>query len=288
MPGHWEGDLIAGTKNSYIVTLVERKSRYVMMMKVANRDTQSVVAALIKHAHKLPGELYKSLTWDRGKQLSAHQRFTLATDVQVYFCDPRSPWQRGSNENTNRLLRQYLHKGTDLSVHSQEKLNAIARALNERPRKTLDYDTPAMRFNACVAITGEPTAQKRPLHPRQLEARWQAHSALHFLHLFVRHPVGFVARVVEGGGDEVFQHLLFGRDHQAVVDLDAEHPALGGAADFHDTAAGGALDLDFVQLDLHVVHLGLDCFGSFLCRLDHFFHRLHGGIPYALRLHGGA
>lgn len=154
VPGHWEGDLIAGTKNSHIVTLVERHSRYVMMMKVANRDTQSVVAALIKHAHKLPGELYKSLTWDRGKELSAHQRFTLATDVQVYFCDPRSPWQRGSNENTNRLLRQYLPKGTDLSVHSQAKLNAIARALNERPRKTLDYDTPAMRFNACVAMTG--------------------------------------------------------------------------------------------------------------------------------------
>jgi IS30 family transposase len=154
VPGHWEGDLIAGTKNSHIVTLVERHSRYVMMMKVANRDTQSVVAALIKHAHKLPSELYKSLTWDRGKELSAHQRFTLATDVQVYFCDPRSPWQRGSNENTNRLLRQYLPKGTDLSVHSQAKLNAIARALNERPRKTLDYDTPAMRFNACVAMTG--------------------------------------------------------------------------------------------------------------------------------------
>lgn len=154
VPGHWEGDLIAGTKNSHIVTLVERHSRYVMMMKVANRDTQSVVAALIKHAHKLPGELYKSLTWNRGKELSAHQRFTLETDVQVYFCDPRSPWQRGSNENTNHLLRQYLPKGTDLSVHSQAKLNAIARALNERPRKTLDYDTPAMRFNACVAMIG--------------------------------------------------------------------------------------------------------------------------------------
>ena len=154
LPGHWEGDLIAGSKNSYIATLVERHTRYVMLAKVANRDTESVVAALIKHAHKLPSELYKSLTWDRGKELSDHQKFTLATNIDVYFCDPRSPWQRGSNENTNRLLRQYLPKGTDLSVHSQAKLNAIARQLNERPRKTLDFDTPAERFNACVAMTG--------------------------------------------------------------------------------------------------------------------------------------
>lgn len=153
VPGHWEGDLIAGPNNSYIVTLVERHSRYVMLAKIKNRDTQSVVAALIKHSQKLPDELYKSLTWDRGKEMSDHERFTLATDVAVYFCDPRSPWQRGSNENTNRLLRQYFPKGTDLSHHSQAKLNAVARQLNERPRKTLEYETPAQRFGACVAAT---------------------------------------------------------------------------------------------------------------------------------------
>jgi IS30 family transposase len=124
-----------------------------MMAKVAGKDTETVINALIKHAHKLPRELYKSLTWDRGKEVADHQRFTLATDIQVYFCDPQSPWQRGSNENTNGLLRQYLLKGTDLSVHSQAKLNSIARQLNERPRKTLDFETPADRFNQCVAST---------------------------------------------------------------------------------------------------------------------------------------
>jgi IS30 family transposase len=154
VPGHWEGDLIAGSNNSYIATLVERHTRYVMLAKVKNKDTESVVSALIKQAMKLPNELYKSLTWDRGKELADHQRFTLATDIKVYFCDPSSPWQRGSNENTNRLLRQYFPKGTDLSVHSQTKLNAIAQRLNERPRKTLEYETPAERFNACVASIG--------------------------------------------------------------------------------------------------------------------------------------
>ncbi len=154
VPGHWEGDLIGGSKNSYIATLVERHSRYVMLAKVANKDTQSVVSALIKQAHKLPRELYKSLTWDRGKELADHKRFTLATDIDVYFCDPQSPWQRGSNENTNRLLRQYFPKGTDLSVHSQTHLNSIARQLNERPRKTLQFETPADRFNQCVAMIG--------------------------------------------------------------------------------------------------------------------------------------
>ena len=154
VPGHWEGDLIAGSKNSYIATLVERRTRYVMLAKVPNKDTQSVVSALIRQAHKLPRELYKSLTWDRGKELSDHKRFTLATDVDVYFCDPQSPWQRGSNENTNRLLRQYFPKGTDLSLHSQADLNKVARQLNERPRKTLEFETPAERFNACVASIG--------------------------------------------------------------------------------------------------------------------------------------
>ena len=151
VPGHWEGDLLAGSNNSYIATLVERFSRYVMLAKVNGKDTETVINALIKHAHKLPAELYKSLTWDRGKEMADHQRFTLATDIKVYFCDPQSPWQRGSNENTNGLLRQYFPKGTDLSVHSQARLNAVARQLNGRPRKTLQFETPAERFNACVA-----------------------------------------------------------------------------------------------------------------------------------------
>ena len=154
VPGHWEGDLLSGSKNSYIATLVERQTRYVMLAKVANKDTQTVVSALIRQANKLPNELYKSLTWDRGKELADHGRFTLATDIDVYFCDPQSPWQRGSNENTNRLLRQYFPKGTDLSVYSQTQLNKVTRQLNERPRKTLGFETPAERFNACVASIG--------------------------------------------------------------------------------------------------------------------------------------
>ena len=153
VPGHWEGDLLSGSKNSHIATLVERHTRYVMLAKVANKETQTVVSALIKQAKKLPTELYKSLTWDRGKELAAHKQFTLATDIDVYFCDPQSPWQRGSNENTNGLLRQYFPKGTDLSVYSQAHLNKVARQLNERPRKTLEFETPAERFNACVAST---------------------------------------------------------------------------------------------------------------------------------------
>jgi IS30 family transposase len=137
VPGHWEGDLICGSGNSHIATLVERHSRYVMLAKIPKKSTKIVIDALIKQARSMPKELYKSLTWDRGTEMADHCRFTLATDIDVYFCDPHSPWQRGSNENTNRLLRQYFPKRTDLSVHSQAKLNAVARQLNERPRKTL-------------------------------------------------------------------------------------------------------------------------------------------------------
>ena len=154
VPGHWEGDLMFGAHNSQIATLVERQTRYVMLVKVASKDTETVVDALIKNTRKLPQELYKSLTWDRGKEMAGHTRFTLATDIQVYFCDPRSPWQRGSNENTNGLLRQYLPKGIDISGYSQAKLNAVARQLNERPRKTLGFHTPAEMFSQTVASTG--------------------------------------------------------------------------------------------------------------------------------------
>ena len=154
VPGHWEGDLVFGNCNSQIATLVERQTRYVMLVKLDGKDSQTVVNALIKHARKLPQELYKSLTWDRGTEMHAHKQFTIATDIQIYFCDPQSPWQRGSNENTNGLLRQYLPKGTNISGISQLQLNAIARQLNERPRKTLGFHTPAEMFNQCVASTG--------------------------------------------------------------------------------------------------------------------------------------
>ncbi len=154
VPGHWEGDLIMGSNNSQIATLVERQTRYVMLVKVPSKDSKIVINALIKHAHKLPRELYKSLTWDRGTEMADHKRFSLATDINVYFCDPQHPWQRGSNENTNGLLRQYFPKGMDLSDVHQNRLNAVARQLNERPRKTLQYRTPAERFSQCVASTG--------------------------------------------------------------------------------------------------------------------------------------
>src|SRR6516225_12041125 len=154
VPGHWEGDLLFGSNNSQIATLVERQTHYVMMVKVSSKDTETVINALVKHARQLPRELYASLTWDRGPEMADHRRFTLATDIQVYFCDPQNPWQRGSNENTNGLLRQYFPKGTDLSVHSQAKLNAVARQLNGRPRKTLNFETPAERFSQCVASIG--------------------------------------------------------------------------------------------------------------------------------------
>jgi len=154
VPGHWEGDLLFGSKNSQIATLVERHTRYVMIARVKSKDTETVINALIRQAHKLPRELYKSLTWDRGKEMADHKRFTLDTDIKVYFCDPQSPWQRGSNENTNGLLRQYFPKGMDLSNVHQNRLNAVARRLNERPRETLNFETPAERFNQCVATTG--------------------------------------------------------------------------------------------------------------------------------------
>ena len=154
VPGHWEGDLIVGCNDSYLATLVERHTRYVMLAKVNGKDTKTVINALIKQSKKLPRELYKSLTWDRGKELSDHKRFSLATDIDVYFCDPQSPWQRGSNENTNGLLRQYFPKGTDLSVHSQKHLNNVACELNNRPRKTLEFCSPAEKFNECVASIG--------------------------------------------------------------------------------------------------------------------------------------
>lgn len=154
IPGHWEGDLLFGDASSQIATLVERQTRFVMLVKTTGKDTETVVNALINHAVKLPQELYKSLTWDRGKELASHKRFTVATDIKVYFCDPHAPWQRGSNENTNGLLRQYFPKGMDISTYSQSKLNAVARRLNERPRKTLNFQTPAERFYQCIASTG--------------------------------------------------------------------------------------------------------------------------------------
>jgi len=154
VPGHWEGDLLFGSKNSQIATLVERHTRYAMLVKVASKDTETVINALIKNARQLPQELYQSLTWDRGKEMADHKRFTLATDIKVYFCDPQNPWQRGTNENTNGLLRQYFPKGVDISAYSQATLNAVARKLNERPRKTLNYQTPAEQYRKSVASIG--------------------------------------------------------------------------------------------------------------------------------------
>jgi len=154
VPGHWEGDLIIGSKNSQIATLVERHTRYVMLAKVKSKHTETVINALIKQAHKRPTEPYKSLAWERGKERADHQKCTLDTDIKVYFCDPQSPWQRGSKENTNGLLRQYFPKGMDLSNVHQNRLNAVARRLNERPRETLQLYSPAEKFNECVASTG--------------------------------------------------------------------------------------------------------------------------------------
>ena len=154
VPGHWEGDLLVGSRNSYIATLVERRSRYVCLVRVTGKDTQTVVRALTRRVQRLPAGLMATLTWDRGLELAAHRTFSIATGVQVYFCDPRSPWQRGSNENTNGLLRQYFPRRTDLSGYSQRYLDAIARRLNTRPRKTLGYRTPADILADTVALTG--------------------------------------------------------------------------------------------------------------------------------------
>jgi IS30 family transposase len=154
VPGHWEGDLLAGGKNTHIATLVERQSRFVQLIKVPSKDTATVVRALTRHVRRLPDGLMASLTWDRGLEMAQHKRFSIATDVAVYFCDPQSPWQRGTNENTNGLLRQYFPKGTDLSTVTQAELNAIALRLNTRPRKTLGFMTPAETLASTVAMTG--------------------------------------------------------------------------------------------------------------------------------------
>jgi transposase, IS30 family len=153
VPGHWEGDLLSGAKNSYIATLVERHSRFAMLIKVPGKDTEVVVAALSRHVRKLPATLRRSLTWDRGLEMAKHKEFTVATDVKVYFCDPQSPWQRGTNENTNLLLRQYFPRGTDLSTYSQAQLDQVSLRLNQRPRKTLGFQTPASKLQASVAST---------------------------------------------------------------------------------------------------------------------------------------
>jgi IS30 family transposase len=153
IPGHWEGDLLSGGKNGYVATLVERHSRFLMLIKVPGKETEAVVAALSQQVRKLPATLRRSLTWDRGLEMAKHKDFTVATDVQVYFCDPQSPWQRGTNENTNLLLRQYFPRGTDLSPISQAQLDQVSLPLNQRPRKTLGFETPASKLQASVAST---------------------------------------------------------------------------------------------------------------------------------------
>ncbi|HJZ64764.1 MAG TPA: IS30 family transposase, partial [Candidatus Acidoferrum sp.] len=153
IPGHWEGDLLRGARNSHVATLVERHSRFCMLVKVPGKDTATVVAALSQHVRQLPAALRRSLTWDRGLEMAEHKSFTMATEVQVYFCDPQSPWQRGSNENTNGLLRRYLPKKADLSSYSQSDLDQIALRLNQRPRQTLGFQTPASKLQESVAST---------------------------------------------------------------------------------------------------------------------------------------
>lgn len=154
VPGHWEGDLLMGTCYSQIATLVERRSRYVVLVRLESKESDTVVGALIRSVRHLPEGLMRSLTWDRGPEMAQHNAFTIATDIQIYFCDPKSPWQRGSNENTNGLLRQYFPKGMDLSAVTQTQLDAVADRLNTRPRETLSWKTPAEVLNASVATTG--------------------------------------------------------------------------------------------------------------------------------------
>jgi IS30 family transposase len=154
VPGHWEGDLLCGTPGTQIATLVERHSRFLMLLKLSSKNADRVANVLARHVKQLPRQLRRSLTWDRGLAMAEHQSFSVASDIKVYFCDPQSPWQRGSNENTNGLLRQYFPKGTDLSKYSQAQLNRVALRLNQRPRATLGFDTPANTFQACVASTG--------------------------------------------------------------------------------------------------------------------------------------
>jgi IS30 family transposase len=154
VPGHWEGDLLAGARNTHVASLVERSSRFVMLVGVGGKDTESVVKALSAQIRRLPKAMMETLTWDRGTEMADHKRFSIATDVKVYFCDPKSPWQRATSENTNRLLRQYLPKKTDVSVYGQHDLDTIALKLNSRPRKTLGYRTPAATLAQTVALTG--------------------------------------------------------------------------------------------------------------------------------------
>jgi IS30 family transposase len=153
VPGHWEGDLLRGARNSHVATLVERHSRFAMLVKVPSKDTATVTVALSRHVRRLPATLRRSLTWDRGLEMAQHKNFSIATNVKVYFCDPQSPWQRGTNENTNGLLRQYLPKKADLSRFTQSDLDKIALRLNQRPRETLGFETPASRLRASVALT---------------------------------------------------------------------------------------------------------------------------------------
>ena len=150
--GHWEGDLVSGTKNTHIATLVDRKSRFTIILKLAGKDAESVHIALLAAFKQIPEKYRKSLTWDRGMELARHAEFTKELGIPVYFCDPHSPWQRGTNENTNSLIRQYFPKKTDLSSHSQETLNDVATQLNDRPRKTLKFKTPSHMIEKCVAL----------------------------------------------------------------------------------------------------------------------------------------